>query len=41
MSVSLSDAGAILRLLLDILAIWALIYTGFSVVRNNLSLIHI
>ena len=35
MSVSLSDAGAILRLLLDILAIWALIYTGFSVVRNN------
>lgn len=35
MSVSASNIGFLIRLVLDILAVWALIYAGLRIVRNN------
>ena len=35
MDISLSDVLTFLRLILDILVVWALIYSAFRLVRNN------
>ena len=35
MSFSLSDITFLIRLLLDILVVWGLIYSGLRIVRNN------
>ncbi len=41
MSLSLSDITFLIRLLLDILVVWGLIYPGLRIVRNNSRTIHL
>ena len=41
MNITLSDISLLLRLILDILVVWALIYYALRIVRNNTRTIQI